>query len=32
MVVRLIHGDCVAVMQALPEGRLGFIVTDPPYG
>jgi site-specific DNA-methyltransferase (adenine-specific) len=27
----IIHGDCIEVMQRLPEGSDGFILTDPPY-
>lgn len=32
MIPVLVHGDCVEVMQALPAGGIGTIVTDPPYG
>ena len=32
MYVRLIHSDCVAAMNALPEGSIGAICSDPPYG
>jgi adenine-specific DNA-methyltransferase len=28
---RLIHGDCIEVMQSLPTGSMDFILTDPPY-
>ena len=26
------HGDCVSVLGSMPEGFLGAIVSDPPYG
>lgn len=26
-----IHGDCIEVMQAMPERSVDFILTDPPY-
>jgi DNA modification methylase len=32
MTVRIIHGDCVAVMRTLAENSVDAIVTDPPYG
>jgi adenine-specific DNA-methyltransferase len=28
---RIIHGDCIPVMQALPDASVDLIVTDPPY-
>ena len=32
-VTLLLHlGDCIDKMQSLPEGSIGAIVTDPPYG
>jgi site-specific DNA-methyltransferase (adenine-specific) len=30
--VRLIHGDCLAVLPTLEAGSVDAIVTDPPYG
>jgi DNA modification methylase len=27
----VIHGDCIEVMQAMPERSVDFILTDPPY-
>lgn len=30
--VTLYHGDCVEVMQAMPDESVDAIVTDPPYG
>lgn len=30
--IRLVLGDCVEKMQAIPEGTIGAIITDPPYG
>ena len=32
MMLTLRHGDCVAVMKSLPEGSVGAVVCDPPYG
>ncbi len=29
---RVEHGDCIAVMRALPKASIDAIVTDPPYG
>jgi len=26
------HGDCTQVLQGMPEGSVGAIVSDPPYG
>jgi site-specific DNA-methyltransferase (adenine-specific) len=28
---RIIHGDCIEVMRAMPSRSVGFILTDPPY-
>ncbi|MBW4636217.1 MAG: DNA methylase [Iphinoe sp. HA4291-MV1] len=28
---RLVHGDCIPVMQSLPSASMDLIVTDPPY-
>jgi DNA modification methylase len=28
---RILHGDCVPLMTALPSGSVDFILTDPPY-
>lgn len=30
--MRLFHGDCMAVMAALPDASVDAVVTDPPYG
>lgn len=30
--ITLYHGDCRAVMPAIPEGSINAVVTDPPYG
>lgn len=30
--VRVIHGDCLEVLDYLPDGQIGALVTDPPYG
>lgn len=30
--IDVIHGDCVAVMRALPARSIDAVVTDPPYG
>ena len=32
MTVRLIHGDCPAILPTLPADSFHAIVTDPPYG
>lgn len=29
---RLLHGDCVEVMAAMPDESVDVVVTDPPYG
>jgi DNA modification methylase len=29
--VRVLHGDCVELMRAMPECSVDSIVTDPPY-
>ena len=31
MGVRILQGDCRAIMQTLPEASVCAIVTDPPY-
>lgn len=28
----ILHGDCLEVMQSLPENSIDSVVTDPPYG
>ena len=28
---RIIHGNCIDVMQEMPAGSVDFILTDPPY-
>ena len=30
--VTLHHGDCLDIMQTLPDSSVDAIVTDPPYG
>ena len=30
--LHLRHGDCVSVLREYPEGSIGAIVSDPPYG
>ena len=30
--VRLVHGDCLAVLPTLADGSVDAVVTDPPYG
>lgn len=30
--VRIIEGDCLDVLRALPDGCVDAVVTDPPYG
>lgn len=30
--VRLIHGDCLAVLPTIERGSVDAVVTDPPYG
>jgi len=32
MMLTLRHGDCVEVMESIPEGSVGAVVCDPPYG
>ena len=32
MIINLIHGDCLEVMQSIPDGSIDAIITDPPYG
>ena len=29
---KLFHGDCLEVMQGIPDGSIDAIITDPPYG
>lgn len=28
---KVLHGDCISVMQSLPDNSIDFILTDPPY-
>jgi len=30
--LRLVLGDCIEKMRDIPEGTIGAIITDPPYG
>ena len=30
--LRLVLGDCIEMMQDIPEGTIAAVVTDPPYG
>jgi len=30
--IRLVLGDCIQKLQEIPEGTVGAIITDPPYG
>ena len=30
--VRIVRGDCMGVMRALPDGCVQAVITDPPYG
>ncbi len=30
--LRLVLGDCIEKMRDIPEGAIGAIITDPPYG
>jgi site-specific DNA-methyltransferase (adenine-specific) len=30
--VRVIHGDCLDVLRAMPDASVDAVVTDPPYG
>lgn len=30
--IRIIHGDCFDKLRDLPEGSVGAVVSDPPYG
>jgi DNA modification methylase len=32
MSIELIHGDCLEKMQAIPDGSIDMIMSDPPYG
>ncbi len=27
----ILHGDCIEIMQQMPEASVDFILTDPPY-
>ena len=29
---KIYHGDCLEVMQSIPDGSIDAIITDPPYG
>jgi site-specific DNA-methyltransferase (adenine-specific) len=31
-IVRMLHGDCLDEMKALPDASIDAVVTDPPYG
>jgi DNA modification methylase len=28
---KILHGDCINVMQQMPDGCIDFVLTDPPY-
>jgi DNA modification methylase len=28
---KILHGDCIEVMQQMPSNSVDFILTDPPY-
>jgi len=30
--VNLFHGDCLDIMQSIPDGSVDAIICDPPYG
>jgi len=30
--VQLYHGDCLEIMQQIPDGSVGLVFADPPYG
>jgi DNA modification methylase len=32
MSVELMHGDCLEMMQLIPDGSVDMVLTDPPYG
>jgi len=32
MINKIIHGDCLEVMQNIPDSSIDAIITDPPYG
>ena len=32
MILRLLHGDCIARMSEMKEASVGSIICDPPYG
>jgi site-specific DNA-methyltransferase (adenine-specific) len=31
-VINLMHGDCLEMMQLIPDGSVDMVLTDPPYG
>lgn len=30
--IKILHGDCLEVMKALPDNSIDTLITDPPYG
>lgn len=30
--MKLMHGDCLELMKAIPDGSVDLVLTDPPYG
>ena len=32
MKTTLLHGDCIELMQHIPDGSVDMVLTDPPYG
>lgn len=32
MTATLLHGDCLEVMQQIPDGSIDAVICDPPYG
>lgn len=32
MTATIHHGDCIEVMQGMPDNSVDAVVTDPPYG
>ena len=30
--IKLLHGDCLELMQTIEDGSIDAIITDPPYG
>lgn len=32
MTIELMHGDCLEMMQSIPDGSVDMVLTDPPYG